>query len=578
MDRRALTWGCVWGVLSCGAPPAEPPTPEDTPDTPPPTETDPPDTDPPPPDSDPPSPTSPPDTVGHQVLREPYCLEPSLRVEARFRQRTLAVSANDEDYVAGAGLAVGDVNGDGHEDLIVVRQREATLYLRDAIGDLREQPPLLRRNLTGPEGLFSATLVDYDGDVDLDVFITSYPGPSVLLRNDGPDAQRGVAWVDVTAEAGVAGPPTHHSTASSWGDLDLDGDLDVVIGGHGFLDEGGSFPVDALPTPDPTLLFLNQGDGTFVDASDRLPPEAQAGYTFEVAIHDLDRDGLPDLYFGNDFAATLAPSEAFRNVGGAVFAAGQLDPALRSVVPGMGLAIGDVNGDGFGDVFLPGWGNLGLLMSFGGAWYDNANAVGVWPNAARKQRVAWGPAIEDMDCDGDLDIVAAFGFLETRFGVNEPGQASALFQQVAPLVFQDRAADWGVNQTDPARTVVVTDINEDGWPDILRSQTDGALRVFESICGERAWLAVRLSQDGLNRHAIGAEVAVRTGDVVQRRWVVAGGHGYGGSSAPVVRFGLDTAQQVDEVAVLWPDGAVDRVYDLPTHREILLTRGSAPAP
>jgi hypothetical protein len=568
-----LSW-----VVSCGSPPADLPPPADTPDAPAPVETDPPHTDPPAPDTDPPTPERPADTVGYEVLREPYCLEPSLRVESRFRQRTLAVAPNDAHYVAGVGLAVGDVDGDGHEDLIVVRQRDVTLYLRDAAGDLREQPPMLRRNLTGPEGLFSATLVDYDGDVDLDVFITSYPGPSVLLRNDGPDAQRGVAWTDVTGEAGVAGPEAHHSTASSWGDLDRDGDLDVVIGGHGFLDEAASFPVEALPTPDPTLLFLNQGDGTFVDASDRLPPEAQVGYTFEVAIHDLDRDGWPDLYFGNDFAASLAPSEAFRNVGDAVFAAGQLDPALRSVVPGMGLAIGDVNADGFGDVFLPGWGNLGLLMSFGGAWYDNASAVGVWPNGARKQRVAWGPAIEDMDYDTDLDIVAAFGFLETRFGVNEPGQASALFQQIAPLVFQDRAADWGVNQTDPARTVVVADVNEDGWPDLLRSQTDGALRVFESVCGERSWLAVRLAQGGLNRHAIGAEVAVRTGDVVQRRWLVAGGHGYGGSAAPVVRFGLDTATRVDEVAVLWPDGGVDRVYDVGTHREVRITRGSAPAP
>lgn len=493
------------------------------------------------------------------------CLGPSLRSETRYDLSPTPTEPSEELFVAGGGIAVVDLDDDGVFEIVAARQDTVDVYHRDVTPAWREE--ILRVDHGLRDGFFGVSAADYDGDWDLDLYVTEYPGGGRLLANDGLGH-----LTDVTAMAGVGGPAGHHSTSATWGDLDRDGDLDLVVAGHGFVDEDGTTPIEQFEGADPTLLFLNRGDGTFEDATSLLPDEVQDDYTFMVSVVDLDVDGWPDLYFGNDFAGRRDPSEAVHNVGGRFSKTG-LDPALDVHIVGMGIGAGDVNGDGVPDVLLPGWSSLGFLVSSGGTWFEQSQSSGVTPNLGRDQDMAWGSDFGDMDNDGDVDVVVTFGYLDTRFAVNDLTQPAALFVQESPNQFRDRALDWGVADRDPTRGLVVVDLNRDGWLDLARASASTRVWLNESRCGDRSWLRVELAQDGMNRHGIGAKVQLRSDGRVMTRWVNAGGTGYGSSGPPEVYFGLDDDEVVEQLQVTWPDGTVDALFDIPARQGILIPHG-----
>lgn len=531
------------------------------------------DTDPPAVETDPPAPveTDPPVDPPVRVPTTSWtgsgvvtCLGPSLRTERRFDTSPTTVAGSEELFIAGAGLALVDLDDNGTFEIIVARQDSVDVFHRDVEPAWSEQ--LLYKDNTLRDGFFGVSAADYDGDWDLDVYVTSYPGGGTLLQNDG----LGVL-TDVTAEAGVGGPPGHHSSSSTWADLDRDGDLDLIVAGHGFVDEDGDTPIELFAGGDPTLLFFNNGDGTFTDGTAALPPEIADDYTFMVSVVDLNVDGWPDLYLGNDFAGRRDPSQAVLNVGGTFTKTG-VDPALDVHIVGMGIGAGDVNGDGIPDLFLPGWSAIGFLVSNGGTWFEQSQTSGVTPNLNRDQQMGWGTEFGDMDNDGDMDVVASFGYLDTRFAPNDLTQPTALYLQESNGQYRDRAGDWGVADRDATRGLVLADINRDGWLDIARASVDDRVWTDESRCGDRTWLRVQLAQDGLNRYGIGAKIQLRSDGRTMTRWVMAGGTGYGSSGPPEVHFGLETDELVEQIQVTWPDGEMDVLYDIPTRQGILIPR------
>ena len=366
---------------------------------------------------------------------------------------------------------------------------------------------------------------------------------------------------------------------SSWGDLDADGDLDLFVGNYGFVDESDGTTQSDMAPAEPSFLYLNQGDGTFADHSDTLPDALHDGYTYAGGFFDLDDDGDLDLYTVNDFGR-VAPNTVLWNEGGALIHRPEASAGLDRAITGMGLGVGDLNGDGWPDLAIPEWGNNLLLESRPdlGLWIDVSEVTRFWVDRPRGQRVGWGTEMGDVDNDGDLDLLHQYGFLAN----DNPSEWSNPIDQPDGLylndgagdayTFSDVAADWLTADPGMTRGGLLVDLNRDGWLDIAKRNLGGPSVVYLSHCGSEAFLEVHLRQPGMNRFAVGAKVVVVAQGRSQTRWVTAGGTGYAASGPPEVHFGLGSAAVVDRIEVSWPDGHTSAHEVVATRASVTLTR------
>ncbi|MCA9488768.1 MAG: CRTAC1 family protein [Myxococcales bacterium] len=513
------------------------------------------------------------------------CADPGARAADPYEDRAEPVPPASRAYVWGGGGAVGDLDDDGFPDVLVSTEQGLRVGWGTADGPEPFVPFAPGPDLTYAAGL---ALADIDGDEDLDLFVARYvgepapsSGPDALLRNDG-----GRVFTDITEAAGVGGCGVHHrtgepgcfqSTMASFGDLDGDGDLDLFVGRYGWLiDEPGTTVADLEPA-DPDQLYRNEGDGTFTDISDQIPPEVHDGYVFAGGFLDLDGDGWQDLYLVHDFG-NVSPNAVLRNRQGVlVWDRWSLD-GLQRVMSGMSMGIADLNHDGAPDFAMPEWGTATLLESRAelGVWVDVAVPTGFRVPGAELQ-VGWGTLGGDLDNDGDVDLYNPYGWLE----LDNPGWINPTAQRDAVLlqepdgdgyVFRDTAPAWGLDAPGAGRGVMLADLDRDGWLDPIVRQVDGDTLVHHARCGAEAWLEVELRQPGrANTRAVGARVAFVAGGRRELRWVVAGGTGYGIGEPPEVHVGLGALERVD-VEITWPDGAIDVLRDVRTHQRLVVRR------
>jgi hypothetical protein len=415
-------------------------------------------------------------------------------------------------------------------------------------------------------GLFSTTPGDYDGDGDVDLHVSVHGGPDRLLSNDGTGV-----FTDVAAAAGLLGLPDALSAGAAWSDYDLDGDLDLAVSGYG-LHLAGLDNAEWDPGFQ-TRLYRNLGDGTFEDRTADLPADVHSAFTFGVAFEDFDADGDIDLYLWQDIGFVLRDgNRLLRNDGTGVFVADDGAAGLDLRMSAMGLGIGDLNGDGIVDLSISGWKNQRLFVSSGPLWVESAAARGVVADTSRAQDVGWGNVMGDVDNDADLDILAAYGFLDITLAQHERDEPDALYLQNDRGNFEDAAPDWDFDDRRSTRGLALGDLNGDGWLDVVKASTSGMLHVHRSRCGSEAWLEVDLEGRGANPFAIGATVTVEGGGKVQTRRIYAGSEGYAATNAWTAHFGLGNATVVNRLEVAWPDGTVDEVFNVGVRRKVRATQ------
>jgi hypothetical protein len=467
-------------------------------------------------------------------------------------------------HLEGGNATIADLDGDGALDIVVVGDREVFAWRR--VEDLGVSPPRVLLTTPAPperSGLFGATAADVDDDGDLDLVVTGRNVADHLLINDGTGA-----FADLTDVYGLGGYTDHHSTGASLADFDRDGDLDLVIGGHGLIDETRELVTEFGPG-DPTRLYLRTPQG-YLDVSERIPGTAHDGYTFMVGWLDADDDSDEDMLLINDFGNVLTPCQLLLNDGSAfVHDAGAL--GLDLAIPGMGLGIGDLDGDGREDLAIPAWRRNALMFRRGDLWFDESQ---VWNYVVRgNQTVGWGSEIYDLDHSGTMDISTVFGYVDTRFGErNELEQSDALHMQNRPGWLVDQAWAGAVDDTASHRSRVIADLDDNGWLDHVRVGLDGVLRVDLARCDTDAWLKVHLRQAAPNTHAIGARVEVDAGGVTRTQRLRAGGTGFGPGGPPELMFGLGQVDHVEALRVVWPDGRVDQWTDLQPRQELWIHR------
>ena len=468
-------------------------------------------------------------------------------------------AADDLEYqYTGGGMAVADFNGDGRADVYLPSSGASQLLLSDGDTwvDGSAGLPASEADDLGIGGVAA----DVDDDGDLDLYTLVLHGQNRLLVNDGTGV-----FTDGTVAAGLAAG-ARDTTHATFADVDGDGILDLVVANHyegphlGEAIISGEFE----PAQD-NALFLGDGTGRFVDATDRLPEAFRTGYGFVVIVEDFDRDGVVEMMSVNDFGPFWEPNTVIRREEDTWAVDTQFE-GLDTQIYGMGGDVADLNGDGFPDLALTSWMEVVLLLSTGeGSWYRAGAARGVVMNES--QTTGWGVVFGDLDNDGDEDISMALGPLvmppenaaeqeQERGLVTLQDQPDALFEQGSDGMFAERGAEWGVGHTGITRGVLPVDLDGDGWLDLVRRGLDGDAVVFRGRCGTAGALEVSLSQSGPNRNAIGAQIDVEAGGRTAWRRIRAGGQGFGVGGPPSAHIGLGEAATA-RVRVTWPDGATD---------------------
>ncbi len=327
------------------------------------------------------------------------------------------------------GAAAGDVNGDGLVDVYATSPSRGFLYLNQGDGTFKESAMRARAAIL-PRPALAPLFLDYDGDGDLDLFLTAI-GPQILLENRlVPDGK--LRFKDVSARAGVEVHAWGHSASA--GDVNGDGRPDIHVASY------GNYPVvvpnswDGASNGTANLLFLNEGEGRFREAAKELGV-ADGRWSYASALVDFDDDGDLDLAVSNDFGGAVG---LYLNEGpetkGPRFRDVAAERGLGKPTYGMGLSFGDPDRDGDLDLHVTKMsstaGNRILdrvgadvkqgesvlrMLARGNDLYRNSGdghfeeiTAAAGPFGAGW---AWGGGFFDVDNDGNEDIYAPNGFL-----------------------------------------------------------------------------------------------------------------------------------------------------------------------
>ncbi len=429
---------------------------------------------------------------------------------------------------------------------------------------------------------------DYDNDGFQDLYVTNF-GRNVLYHNNGDGT-----FTDVTAKAGVDDP--RWSTSAAWVDYDRDGRLDLFVANyldftvkgnkHCFAPTGDrDYCTPKMYQPIPARLFHNRGDGTFEDVTEAAGIGAAIGPGLGVACADFNGDGWPDIYVANDgSAAHLWINQRNRTfkeqslLAGAAYSVDGLPQA------GMGVTAGDFDGDGDEDIFKTNLTNEGanLYVNDGrGNFYDASAEFGLL--LPTFPYTGFGTEWFDYDNDGRVDLFIANGAVNRKESLRRSpypfGQPNQLFHNEGQgKKFREMSAIAGpaFATSEVSRGAAFGDIDNDGAIDIVVTNNNGAVRLLlnqSRFLNRNHWLLVRLEAVHGNRFGVGAKVEVRQrGRKLLRR--AHADASYLSANDIRVHFGLGEDAKIEEITVHWPSGECEAWNRIQADRIVTIRQGS----
>jgi hypothetical protein len=498
----------------------------------------------------------------------------------------------------GPGVAFFDYDNDGWMDIFMVNSGKADFYqpkapLKHALyknnrdgtfTDVTDKAGVAGGNEFG----MGCAIADFDNDGYQDILVTAY-GRCTLYRNNGNGT-----FTDVTDKAGVATPGW--TTSAVWFDYDNDGRLDLFLCSFvEFSLKNNVFCGDnklgrrfyCIPRvfkPAPSILYRNNGDGTFTKVSEGTHIHRALGKALGVVATDVNNDGLMDLFVANDtvqnFLFVNRGKGRWDEIGLVAEVGFSANGAPRS---GMGVDAGDFNGDGRQDLFVANVDQemFSLYQNEGKEYFrDVAGPHGI--AQATRLLSGWGLKFFDYDNDGFLDLILANGhpddMVEHYSQQVKYKEPLLLFRHDGKKLTNVSAqAGPAFQKSFPARGLAVGDYNNDGRIDVLVGNNGAAPVLLKNNAVEgNHWVGLTLQGTTCNRDAVGATITWSANGITRTRYKSNGGS-YLSSHDMREVLGVGAAAKVDWVEIKWPppSGRVERFTDVPIDRYGRIVEGKA---
>ncbi|MFZ0429857.1 MAG: CRTAC1 family protein [Acidobacteriota bacterium] len=499
--------------------------------------------------------------------------------------RVILAGRPDKDHLldsAGTGAAWIDYDRDGFVDLYivnswkmsgseVVEKGKNALYRNRGDGTFED---VTDKAGVGGEGHWGAgvAVADYDADGWPDLLVTNF-GPNVLYRNRGDGT-----FENVAPQAGIEIPGWN--TGAAFLDADGDRDLDLYIAGYitcsmddvlktrpnldwKGVDKVAEGPFGLEGAPD--HFFLSDGKGHFREATEEAGlVDKTLGFGFTVQASDLDQDGDLDLYVAND----SDPNYMYRNEGNGTFTevglwAGTALDANGAAQAGMGVAIGDANGDGFPDIVVDNFSEdfTVLYRGLGDGFFEDATEDAGLGNPTFRS-LSWGAVLADLDNDGDLDLVIANGHIYPQVDRHPElgfsyAQKNQVFSNDGKAHFKEVTAEAGpgFSLVQCNRAALAADYDNDGDLDLVFTNLDETPTLLRNDSPARGhWLSVTCAVPPHSVPLVGTEVQLTIGSTTLRR-EISSSSSYVSAPDQRLHFGLGPATSVDRIEVRWTDGS-----------------------